>query len=164
MVTLFRPWYENIQNSQTLQDYVFHILQYFATELHNFTKFRKLFPTVLKLFSNLKVCTIGEWSIALSFVDTVTRCNFSWTCNAVLLFRDVKWANTRIHCILLMSSSSIKQLLVINVSFKRRIALQEKFKRVTRPKSLVIANLRQTCWQLAVGLLWSSLLPHRDDK
>ena len=50
-------------NSQTLQDYIFHILQYFATKLHNFSKFRKFFPTVPKLFSNLKLCLIGEWSI-----------------------------------------------------------------------------------------------------
>ena len=63
VVRLFRPLYKNIQNSQTLQDYIFHILQFFATKLHNFTKFRKLFPTVLELFSNLKVCTIGEWPI-----------------------------------------------------------------------------------------------------
>ena len=44
----------------------FTSLQYFATKLHSFTKFRKLFPTVLKLFTNLKVCLIGEWSIDLS--------------------------------------------------------------------------------------------------
>ena len=47
-----------------LLDYIFHILQYFATKLYSFTKFRKLFPTVLKLFSNLKLCLIGEWSIS----------------------------------------------------------------------------------------------------
>ena len=52
------------QNLQTLKGYIFHILQYFTTKLHNFIKFRKLFPTVLKLFSNLKVCLIGEWSEA----------------------------------------------------------------------------------------------------
>ena len=34
----------------------------FTTKLHNFTKFRKGFLIVLKLFSNLKVCLIGEWS------------------------------------------------------------------------------------------------------
>ena len=55
--------YKSIQNPQTLKRYIFHILQYFTSKLHNFTKFRKLFPTVLKLFSNLKVCLIGEWSI-----------------------------------------------------------------------------------------------------
>ena len=53
-----------MQNSQTLQDYIFEILQYFPTKRHNSTKVRKLFPIVLKLFSNLKVCLIGEWSIA----------------------------------------------------------------------------------------------------
>ena len=44
----------------------FDILQYFATKLHNFTKFRKLFPTVLKLFSNLKVCLIGNGPLQFS--------------------------------------------------------------------------------------------------
>ena len=57
--------YKSIQNSQILKSYIFHILQYFTTKLYNFTKFRKLFPTVLKLFSNLKVCLIGEWSIQI---------------------------------------------------------------------------------------------------
>ena len=66
-----------MQNSQTLLDYNFHIAQYFATKLHNFTKFRKLFSTVLKLFSNLKVCLSGEWTITkvnlqLTFVKTLT--------------------------------------------------------------------------------------------
>ena len=54
---------ERIQNSQTLHYYIFDILQYLTTKLHNFTKFRKLFLIVLKLFPNLKVCLIGEWSI-----------------------------------------------------------------------------------------------------
>ena len=31
----------------------------FYNHFHNFTKFRKLFPTVLKLVSNLKDCVIG---------------------------------------------------------------------------------------------------------
>ena len=44
----------------TLLQYISNSLQYFATKLHNFTKFRKLFPTVLKLFTNLKVCLIGD--------------------------------------------------------------------------------------------------------
>ena len=55
---------KSIQNSQTSKGYIFDILQCFTTKLHNFTKFGKLFPTVLELFSNLKVCLIGEWSIA----------------------------------------------------------------------------------------------------
>ena len=63
-----------MQNSQTLQDYIFHILQQFATKLHNLTKFRKLFPTVLKFFSNLKVCIIGEWSIILYLFDARGWC------------------------------------------------------------------------------------------
>ena len=41
----------------------FIIFYIFTTKLQNFTKFRMLFPTVLKLFSNLKVCLIEEWSI-----------------------------------------------------------------------------------------------------
>ena len=69
VVTLFCFQYKSVQNLQTLQDYIFHIVQYFATKLHNFTKFRKLFPTVLKLFSNLKVCLIGEWSIERTLAD-----------------------------------------------------------------------------------------------
>ena len=34
---------QNLQNS----NYIFHILQYFATKLHHFTKFEVLFPPVL---------------------------------------------------------------------------------------------------------------------
>ena len=37
----------------------------------------------------------------------VTRCNY--TCNAILLLRDENLANTRLHYILLMHSSHIKQ-------------------------------------------------------
>ena len=47
--------YEKFVN---LHHYIFDIFQYFKTKLHNFTEFRKLFPTLLKLFSNLKVCLI----------------------------------------------------------------------------------------------------------
>ena len=36
-----------IQNSQTSRDYIFFILQYFSTKLHNFTKLSMLFQTVL---------------------------------------------------------------------------------------------------------------------
>ena len=68
MVTLFRAKCKSVQNLQTLHGYIFRILQYFATKLYNFTKLRKLFPTVLKLFSNLRVCLIGEWSIKLADV------------------------------------------------------------------------------------------------
>ena len=64
VVTLFPAQYKSIQNSQTLNYHIFDILQYFTTKLHNFTKFRKLLLTVLKLFSNLKVCLIGEWPFA----------------------------------------------------------------------------------------------------
>ena len=53
----------SIENSQTLQLVYFRHFSIFTTKLHNFTRFRKLFSTVLKLFSNLKVCLIGEWSI-----------------------------------------------------------------------------------------------------
>ena len=51
-----------------LNYYNFHILHYFATKLHNFSKFRKIFPTMLKLFSNLKVYVIGEWSIVIIII------------------------------------------------------------------------------------------------
>ena len=52
-----------IQNSQTSHDCIFHILRYFATNLHDFTKFMTLSPAVLMNFPNSKVCPIGEWSI-----------------------------------------------------------------------------------------------------
>ncbi len=64
------------------QKYILHILRYFATKLHNFTKFMMLFPAVLMNFPNSKVCLIGEWSIAAckpTFESPVTRCNIS--CN-----------------------------------------------------------------------------------
>ena len=35
----------------------------FATKLHDFTKLKVLFSTVLINFPNSKVCLIGEWSI-----------------------------------------------------------------------------------------------------
>ena len=65
VVTLFRAQYKSIQNSQTSHDCIFHILRYFSTKLHNFTKFMMLFPAVLMNFSNSKVCLIGEWSISV---------------------------------------------------------------------------------------------------
>ena len=40
----------------------FHILQCFATKLHQFTKFRMLFPDVLMNIPNLKVCPKEESS------------------------------------------------------------------------------------------------------
>ena len=49
-----------MKNSQTSQDY---ILQCFATKLHDFAKFRMLFPAVLMDIPNFKVCLKGEWSI-----------------------------------------------------------------------------------------------------
>ena len=48
---------------------IFHILRYFSTKLHNFTKFMMLFPAVLMNFPNSEVCLIGEWSIG----DTAGR-------------------------------------------------------------------------------------------
>ena len=52
-----------IQNSQTSHDCIFHILRYFSSKLHNFTKFMMLFPAALMNLPNLKGCLIGEWSI-----------------------------------------------------------------------------------------------------
>ena len=52
-----------IQNLQTSLGFIFHILQYFATKLHHFTKFRTLFSDVLMNILNSKVCLKGEWSI-----------------------------------------------------------------------------------------------------
>ena len=42
--------YKRTQNSQTSQDYIFHILQCFATKLDSFTKFRMLASAVLMIF------------------------------------------------------------------------------------------------------------------
>ena len=47
----------------TSHDCIFHILRYFSTKLHNFTKFMMLFPAVLMNFPNSEVCLIGQWSI-----------------------------------------------------------------------------------------------------
>ena len=42
-------------------NYIFHILQFFATKLHHFTKIQNaLFSAVLM---NINVCLKGEWSI-----------------------------------------------------------------------------------------------------
>ena len=69
----FSRVYKSIQNSQSLHYFLFDIFQYFTTTLHNFTKLRKLFPIVLKLFSNLKVCLIGEWSIDKQIASKIKR-------------------------------------------------------------------------------------------
>ena len=65
-ITLFPASYKSTQNSQNLHYYIFDILQYFTTKLHNFTKFRKIFPTVLILFS--KVGVIGIWSVIVRWL------------------------------------------------------------------------------------------------
>ena len=69
---------------QTLQDYIFDILKYFATKLHNFTKFRKLFPTVLKLLSNIivyKEMFLGcDWLIRVQLIPNITQ-NSAKICN-----------------------------------------------------------------------------------
>ena len=54
---------QSIQNSQTSQGYIFQILQYFENKLHNFTKFRMLFPAALMNIPSSKLCLKGEWSI-----------------------------------------------------------------------------------------------------
>jgi hypothetical protein len=61
------------------------------------------------------------------------RCNFS--CNAILLLRDVNLANTRLRYILLMYYSHIKQSSLINISIsvELRCKLNEKLHRVTGP-------------------------------
>ena len=68
-----------MQNSQISQDYhyIFHILQCFATKLHNFAKFRMLFPAVLINIPNFKVCLKGESSIAKEKINNNdNECNF----------------------------------------------------------------------------------------
>ena len=42
-----------IRNSKTSQGYIFHILQYLATKLGNFTHFRMLFLAVVKDFVHI---------------------------------------------------------------------------------------------------------------
>ncbi len=69
-----RVIYKNIQNSQTSHDCIFLILRYFATKLHNFTKFMMLFPAVLMNFPNSEVCLIGEWSIAFGATKVRYKC------------------------------------------------------------------------------------------
>ena len=54
---------KSIQNFKTSKDYIFHILQYFATKLHNVTKFRMLFAAVLIIIPNSYVSPQGELSI-----------------------------------------------------------------------------------------------------
>ena len=68
--------------SQTLHYYIFSTFYNILQPNFTISKFRKLFPDVLRLFSNLKVCLIGEWS------SGVTR-NF-WRGGARLkIFRQV---------------------------------------------------------------------------
>ena len=55
---------------------IFHILQYFATKLSNFTKFRMLFPAVLVNFPGSKFSLIGEWSIRPHKKQLVSVLNF----------------------------------------------------------------------------------------
>jgi hypothetical protein len=43
----FRTQYKSKQNLQTLQGYIFRILQHFATKLCNFTNFSMLFLVVV---------------------------------------------------------------------------------------------------------------------
>ena len=66
-------------NSKTLQDYIFHILQYFATKLDSCTKFGMLFPAMLIYFANSKVWLIGERSIPFLCV-VLTRRLFNSPC------------------------------------------------------------------------------------
>ena len=48
----------NIQNLQTLQAYIFHVLQYFVTKLGSFTNFNMLFLASVKdfdFFAKMKI-------------------------------------------------------------------------------------------------------------
>ena len=47
-------------SSSISQDYIFHILQCFATKLHNSAKFMMLVSAVLMNIPNSKVCLKGE--------------------------------------------------------------------------------------------------------
>ena len=50
-VSIFRTQYKRIQNLQTLQGHIFHILPHFATKHCNFTKFRMLVNAVVMNFT-----------------------------------------------------------------------------------------------------------------
>ena len=65
-----------MQSSQTSQGYIFHILQCFATKLHNFNKFRMLFSAVLMNTPNSKVCLKGESSIVFSLARPLVLQSF----------------------------------------------------------------------------------------
>jgi hypothetical protein len=41
-----RTQYKSIQNLQTLEGYIFHILQHFTTKICNFTNFSMLYPGI----------------------------------------------------------------------------------------------------------------------
>jgi hypothetical protein len=41
-----RTQYKSIQNFQTLEDYIFHILQHFAIKISNFTNISLLYPGI----------------------------------------------------------------------------------------------------------------------
>ena len=49
-----------IQNLQISLEYIFHILEYFATKLHYFMKFNMLYPAVLIYVPNSKVFFLNE--------------------------------------------------------------------------------------------------------
>ena len=46
----------------------------FATKLHNFTKFKMLFPAALMNIPTLKVCLKGEWSITNALLPIFHSC------------------------------------------------------------------------------------------
>ncbi len=52
---------EKIQNLQTSQGYIFHILQHFTTKLCNFTKFKMLFNAVIMNFTISKFFKISSF-------------------------------------------------------------------------------------------------------
>ena len=64
IVTLFPRRSTTVYKIRKLYITIISTFYNVENKLHNFTKSRKLFPTVLKLFSNLRVCLIGKWSIA----------------------------------------------------------------------------------------------------
>ena len=65
----------------------------------------KLFPTVLKSFSNLKVCLIGEWSIVATCQQVATNLSISSSCN-----KSVKKIRLVATCHLQTCSNLLKQL------------------------------------------------------
>ena len=138
LVSIFRAWYKNIQNLQSSQAYIFHILQRFATKHCNFTNFRMLFNAVIinfpisTFFKILSTMQSVHLYSSLSFIvktnhsqKTVSIGFIDWCLigdQEILLIDDASnqtisrelklWNNSRHACIVL-SDETNENLIVI---------------------------------------------------